>query len=83
MELLTTFGRSRSKLMSVGVNDVVSKVNDRILEIWDPRLRCTPEHSACQRGEIRVIPIHSMTARLIEHHSVLVVDPQSAQVEFD
>jgi len=27
--------------------------------------------------------MHKMTARLIEHHSVLVVDPQSAQVELD
>jgi len=29
------------------------------------------------------IPMHKITARLIEHHSVLVVDPQSAQVIFE
>lgn len=31
--------------MSVGVKDVVSSVNERIFEICEPRLRCTPEHS--------------------------------------
>jgi len=29
------------------------------------------------------IPMHKITARLIEHHSVLIVDPQSAQVVFE
>ena len=46
MELLTILGRRRSRLMSVGVKDVVSRVNDRIFEICEPRLRCTPEHSS-------------------------------------
>ena|SRR6266496_4196239 len=29
------------------------------------------------------IPIQMMTARLIEHHSIFVVDPQSAHCKFD
>ena len=56
--------------MSV-VKDVTSRVRERTLEIWVPSDRWIPLHSIQ-----RIIP------RLMETHSVLTSEPQSAHQQF-
>ena len=47
-ELLILFGSNRRRLTRFGVKEVVSRVNDRILEICEPNPLCTPPQSTCQ-----------------------------------
>ena len=50
------------------VKEVVSRVSERILVMWVPRLRWMPEHS-----------MQTMIPRLMETHSTRESEPQSAQ----